>query len=354
VAKLNLTPERLKALDPKDMLGKTLELPKQIVAGMKLGRAFAHEHSLARPESVEWFGLGGSAIAGDVLQAMGYKPPATPMHMSIERYLHRVDSGTPRLICSYSGDTIEAVKAFEGVTASQIWMTMSSGGKIEALSHQAKVPHLKLPAGYPPRAALGFMLGAMIAVFEESLKCMVWEMPIALLEDDAQIYRALNPDENPALSLAVRLVDRTPVIYTVDSETMPAIAARFRTQLAENAKVWSHMAMLPEMAHNEVEAFPFLGQVLPTPLVILLGGWFHGIGLMDPRPALCSLMDTHSITHVTINPEETWNPGVERVEAVLRTLLFLDTVSVYLAILRAQDPFQIPVITKLKKATTLT
>jgi hypothetical protein len=65
-------------------------------------------------------------------------------------------------------------------------------------------------------------------------------------------------------------------------------------------------------------------------------------------------MDSHSIPHLTINPEETWNPGCERVEAVLRTLLFLDTVTVYLAILRAQDPFQIPVITKLKKATTLT
>jgi len=134
---------------------------------------------------------------------------------------------------------------------------------------------------------------------------------------------------------------------------MPAMASRFRTQLAENAKVWSHMAQLPEAAHNEVEAMPFVGQVLPPPLVLLLGSWNLGAPLEDPRPALRSLLESYSIRHVTIDPSQIWDVA-GRLEAGLRTLLLLDAASVYLAVLRAVDPYQIPVITGLKKVTSVT
>ncbi len=351
MAKLNLTSERLQATDANDMLGKTLELSPQIRTGQELARDFLKNNTLSVPEAVDWYGLGGSAIAADVLQALGYEPPALNLRMSVQRYPRLLDS--MRIVCSYSGDTIEAVHAFQQVQPSRVWFAISSGGKLEKLATAASVPHLKIPAGYPPRAALGFMLGAMIAIAEEHLNCVVWGLPMAKLEQDAKSYRLLDPETNPALGLAIQLVDRTPVIYTVDGATMPAMAARFRTQLAENAKVWSHMAMLPELAHNEIEALPFLAQVLPLPLVLLLGSWNLPQPLQDPRPALCSLLDAHSVQHVTVDPQKAWGAAA-RLEAGLRTLLLLDTVSVYLAILRAVDPFQIPVITELKKATTLT
>ena len=351
MAKLNLTIDRLRAIDAHDMLGKTLELPKQIQTGMELGRTFIQKHDLPKVEHVDWYGLGGSAIAGDILQALGYEPPVASLRLSVQRFPRLAD--LPRIVCSYSGDTIEAVRAFEDVKPQRIWFAISSGGKIEKLAKQANVPHLKIPANYPPRAALGFMLGAMIAVCEDLLHCVVRGLPTEKLEQDAKSYLQLDPEENPALALAMQMVDRTPVIYTVDSVTMPAIAMRFRTQLAENAKVWSHSALLPEMAHNEVESIPFLGQVLPPPLVLLLGSWNLAPSLVDPRPPLRTVLDSHSIRHVTVDPAQAW-PGSQRQEAGLRMLLLFDTASVYLAILRAIDPYQIPVITQLKKATTVT
>ncbi len=351
MAKLNLTSDRLRAIDASDMLSKTLELPRQIQTGAALAREFLKQNELSAPETLDWYGLGGSAIAADIFQALGYEPPALNLRLSVQRYPRQMDS--LRIVCSYSGDTIEALHAFQQVPPMRVWFAISSGGKLEQLAKSAGVPHLKIPSGYPPRTALGFMLGAMIAIAEERLNCAVWGLPTAKLEQDADSYRALNPESNPALALAIPLVDRTPVIYTVDGLTMPALAARFRTQLAENAKVWSHMAMLPELAHNEVEALPFLGQLLPPPCVLLLGSWTLSQPLQDPRPALRLLLDAHSIQHSTVDPQLTWGDA-SRLEIGLRTLLLLDAATIYLAILRAIDPFQISVITELKKATTVT
>jgi hypothetical protein len=171
------------------------------------------------------------------------------------------------------------------------------------------------------------------------------------LQPITESYRILDREKNPALSLAAQLVDRVPVIYTVDGLSMPSQALRFRAQLAENAKIWSHTAPLPEMAHNEVESFEFLGQVLPPPLVIFLGSWKHAGVFTDPRIGMRGLLDTLRISHVTLDPDELWGAGLSRLESGLRLLLLLDCASVYLALLRATDPTEIPIITKLKNSS---
>jgi hypothetical protein len=169
------------------------------------------------------------------------------------------------------------------------------------------------------------------------------------LAEDAKRYRQLDVESNPALALAVKLVDRTPVIYAVDGLTMPAVAFRLRAQLAENSKVWSHAFELPEMAHNEVESFAHLSQVLPPPLVIFLGSHLPDLRAADPRPGLRTLLDDFRIRHLTFDPAEIWDAALSRLEAGLRTMLLLDAATVYLALFKAVNPLEIPIITKLKK-----
>jgi glucose/mannose-6-phosphate isomerase len=346
--KINLTPERLRSLDGSDMLGKTLELPQQIRTGMHLGRDFLQQHKLEKIGALDWFGLGGSAVAGDLLQAFGFEPPAFPLRIFVQRFPRK--SAERRLVCSYSGNTIESVQAFSDVPPAQVWMTMSSGGRLQELSERAKVPHMALSSGYPPRAATGFMLGAMISIFEAvyGFRADDYDSSLQALDLDAQSYRSFDPATNRALALATKLIDRTPVIYTVDGLTMPAVANRFRTQLAENSKVWSHAAHLPEMAHNEVESLAFLAQLLPPPLVILLGSWTLSSKLTDPRPHLKRIFDSLPTLHETMDPREIWPETASRWTSGLRTMLLLDAASVFLAVLKAVDPMDIPVITKLK------
>lgn len=347
--KINLTEDRLRNLDAGNMLGKTLELPQQVVSGLELGQGFVRAHDLKQLDALDWFGLGGSAVAGDLLQGFGLEPPALPLRITVHRFPR--PSSQTRLVCSYSGNTVESLHAFETVPPSQVWFTMSSGGKLEELSRKARVPHLKLPGGYPPRAAVGFGLGAMIALFDAlynlqaSAECHAICRKLLVVSEE---YRRLNPDGNPALALAVKLIDKVPVIYTVDGLSMPGQALRFRAQLAENAKVWSHAAPLPEMAHNEVEAFEFLAQVSPPPLVIFLGTWNFAHTFPDPRLGMKMMLDSFHIQHLTLDPSELWGEPGSRLEAGLRTMLYLDAASVYLALLRALDPAEIPIITRLK------
>jgi glucose/mannose-6-phosphate isomerase len=345
---INLTADRLHSLDPGNMLGMTLELPQQIERGLELGREFARSHDLPKLDEVDWMGLGGSAVAGDLLQAFGYEPPALPLRMRVVRSPRPTKAA--RLVCSYSGNTVEALHAFEEVPRERIWFSMSSGGKLRDMARNAKVPHLTLPSGYPPRAAVGFTLGAMTAIFEEVYRVKPAELPDVLtrLNEDAPRYRILNQASNPALELAVTLVNRTPVIYAVDALTMPAVASRFRAQLAENSKVWSHAFELPEMAHNEVESFSHLSQLLPPPLVIFLGCHSRDSRTADPRPGLRTLSDDFRIGHTTLDPSQIWGAELSRLEAGLRTMLLLDAATVFLAVLRAVDPLEIPIITRLK------
>jgi glucose/mannose-6-phosphate isomerase len=345
----NLTEDRLRTLDPGNMLGMTLELPQQIERGLVLGREFARSHSLRKLDEVDWMGLGGSAVAGDLLQAFGYEPPALPLRLRLLRSPRPTTAA--RLVCSYSGNTVETLHAFEEVPPDRIWFSISSGGKLTEIARKAGVPHLTVPSGYPPRAAVGFTLGAMPAIFEVLYGFGSAELPdvLARLSEDAKRYRLLDAERNPALGLAVTLVDRTPVIYAVDGLAMPAVAFRFRAQLAENGKVWSHAFELPEMAHNEVESFAHLAQLLPPPLVILLGSHSPDSRTADPRPGLRSLLDDFRIRHVTLDPAQTWGAQLSRLESGLRTMLLLDAATVYLALLKAENPLEIPIITKLKK-----
>ncbi len=334
------------------MLGKTLELPEQIQRGMVLGKEFSRKHPLMRPDAVDWIGLGGSAVAGDLITAFGMHPPLVNVRISVRR--NPGVYSDPRLVSSYSGNTAESVLAFEQVPSDRIWFAMSSGGKLKELADQARVPHLMLPGGYPPRAAIGFGLGAVLAVLEDVYGfdgTRPLDIDFAALTAEANRYRSLAPAENPALDFARHLVDRTIVVYALQASFSGALGFRFRTQLAENSKVWSHVADLPELAHNEIEALPFLGQVLPTPLVVFLGSWPSTGKLVDPRPSLKIVLDRLGISHLTLDPAELW-PGLNRLMRGLKTLQLLDAATVYLALLRATDPFDIPTITEVKMAAS--
>jgi glucose/mannose-6-phosphate isomerase len=250
---------------------------------------------------------------------------------------------------------VETLGAFDEAPTDDIWFCMASGGKLKKLAAETCIPFLELPEGYPPRAAVGFPLGAMIAIWGAMNKLNEdtrFAIPFTALREDASKYRVLNADENPALAEAVRLVNRTPVIYSIDGSLTPALSVRFRAQLAENSKIWSHGAELPEMAHNEVESFEFLTQLEPQPRVIFLGSWRFKGKFGDPRPGIENILAGSGATSIRFDPEVMWGPQTSRLATGLRLMLFLDAVTIYLSFLRAIDPLEIPMITKLKNMTS--
>jgi len=350
---IQLTETRLKQLDPGNMLGMTLELDQQLVRGREIADEFLLHNRLREEPLLDWFGLGGSAVSGDLLQAFGLEPPSMFGRIFVRR--HSRPSDLPRLVCSYSGNTVEAVQALTEVDSRQVWLAMSSGGRLEQKANAAHIPYLNLPGGYPPRAAVGFSLGAMHRLFQKVYGFHTPEIeswPLAKLADDAKRYALLTREENPALDLAVKLVDRTPVIYTCDGLLGPALAFRLRAQFAENSKVWSHSSDLPELAHNEVEAFAHLSQVLPPPMVMFLGSWATAGTFADPRGPMEEMLGKLGVATVRLDPQELFPDSTGRLAQGIRLMLMLDAATVYLAILRAEDPLEIPRITGLKNLLT--
>ncbi len=343
--KPQLSPSRIASLDPGDMLGKTLELPKQIERGFLLGSDFARQAKLSMPPELDWYGLGGSAIVGDLVQGLQLSP--NPV------YVRRQPSGTlsrPRVVYSYSGNTAEALSAFdEGIKADKIWATASSGGELAAKAKDANIPHLMLPTGYPPRAAVGFGIGAFMALFAELFHQKVpWSArENDILTEDANRYEILDSQKNPALHLAENLVDRTPILYAVDPFLGPSLVSKAAAQFAENAKIWARGAVLPELAHNEVEAFPALAGLLPPPHILFLGEWPFP-DFPNPCAPIEALLSEYRIEFEHIEFRASNTSPTSRVLAGLRTMLLLDAASVYLALILARDPTAIPTITKLK------
>ncbi len=204
------------------------------------------EVDLSLYHTVTFCGMGGSGIVGDIakswLEHRGCKVPA----LTHRGYgLPNCVKGEEHLVVciSYSGNTEETLSSFkEAVERQATVVCISSGGKLEELAKSSGVLHLKVPEGYVPRFALGFMLSKVLCLLgidkEE-------------LEDARENLRSRYEEiKSKGEDIAQRLYGYVPVIYSTPLTS--AVAFRWKTQINENSKTPAYRAVLPEMHHNEV------------------------------------------------------------------------------------------------------
>ena len=196
--------------------------------------------------TVTFCGMGGSGIVGDIakswLEHRGCKVPA----LTHRGYgLPNCVKGEENLVVciSYSGNTEETVSNFEEAMQRQATIVcVSSGGKLEELAKSSGVLHLKVPEGFAPRFALGYMLSRVLAVLgidrEE-------------IEDARDNLKNSYEDiKKKGEEIANKLYSYIPVIYSTPLTEVAAF--RWKTQINENSKTQAYFATLPEMHHNEV------------------------------------------------------------------------------------------------------
>jgi glucose/mannose-6-phosphate isomerase len=202
--------------------------------------------------------MGGSAIAGDLTAALCRDRLPRPMIVVREyRWPAFVAADALTLLCSYSGNTEETLALFhEAGRRGAMRLALTTGGKLGEECRKQQVPRQSLPSGFPPRAAV---FPSWVAV-TRLVYALGWagdptpawtEAAMAL----AARARALGPGapepDNPVKRLARALQGRPVAIYA-GSETLGAVALRWRTQLNENAKLLAHSALVPELDHNEI------------------------------------------------------------------------------------------------------
>lgn len=340
----------LRAADPGGMLDSVASLPADVREGYELGRRTPDLPSGDGVRSLAFCGMGGSAIAGDVIGAL--LADRLPIPVSVVRAPElpaHCGPDTLVLASSYSGDTAETLSLFEQALGRGCrLLAITSGGELGRLAEGAGAACLRLPLGFVmPRAAFGYLalapLGALEAIgLGRDLGPDLEEAVSAL----GRIVEACAPDvassANPAKALALRMGERIPVIWGADGIAAVA-AARWKAEWNENAKLPAFSSALPELDHNEVVGWSD-GQGRPFVLVTLRHAGEH------PEIAARFPPSIEIARSSGMDVEEVWAGGRSPLARLLELVLHGDLASTYVALVRGVDPSPIVAIARLKRA----
>ncbi len=334
------------SLDSQNM-GEAIEsLPLMLKEGREIGGKASPVSLGGRVSSIAFLGMGGSGIAGELISSLFVDILPFPVFV-IRDYKIPPFLGDQTLFfaVSYSGDTEETLEACNSaLERGGKVVAVTSGGKLSSLAQEKGFPLLKIPAGYQPRAAVGFLFGASLS-FLEKLGFFgdlgpVWEETFSVLLNLKEIYsRATPAEENPAKKLSLEALGKEIVIFSSPGITTSA-ALRWKAQLNENSKITALIDSYPELDHNEIVA-----------LSHRKGNYFL-ITLRDleehPRVSLRIRLTSEIIEPFISGIAEIQSQGKSRL-ARLFSLIFLgDFFSYYLALLRGVDPTPVEAIKVLK------
>jgi glucose/mannose-6-phosphate isomerase len=331
------------------MLATVAALPSQCAEGYSAGRAVADLPSVDDVTAVTYCGMGGSAVAGDVLRALYRERLGVPFDVNRSSVLPAYCGPRTLVVASsYSGRTAETLACFrEAVSRGCRVIAIASGGPMASEAGTGGYAVVPVPPGSMPRAALGHIAFGVIGALEA-----VGLLPQAAPDVEETVAELtalagrLGPGvprvSNDSKELAWQIGDRVPVIW--GAEGLGAVAAaRWKTQFNENAKVPAWCSSLPELDHNEV-----VGWTRPA------GGSFMVIALRHEDEAAdvaarfpISLDIARDAGAVTA---EEWAAGRSALARLFSLILMGDFTSTYLGLLRGADPSPIAAIERLKAA----
>ena len=145
-----------------------------------------------------------------------------------------VDDETLIFTVSYSGNTEETLSMLtEALSAGAPTISVTSGGTMGEIAMENGLPLISLPDGYRPRAAISHQFFSLAtAMHKLDLVGTSWgEVPEALSTLEAirdEVSMAVPVDENLAKKVALRLLDKVPLVY--GSSLLEGVAYRIRSQ----------------------------------------------------------------------------------------------------------------------------
>ncbi len=344
-----LTDSDLKAADPDGMHDYIVSFAEQVRRGRERARGISVPFPSDAVDHVVLAGMGGSAIAGDLLAAL--VEPVSPVPVTVSRSygLPRfVDENTLVIISSYSGNTEETLAGFDAALERGSFVyCITSNGHVQQRAEAEELPYHQLPGGMPPRAALGYSLAAVVhlatALDLIDVSPEAWSEAADVL---AEMTRELDQrGGNRALDIAEALAKRIAIIYSGPGLLAP-VNLRWRCQLEENAERLAFGNLYPEWNHNEIMGWARSSD-----------DWvFEQLGVITLRDR-----DDHSrvqqrmdiIRELLEEKAGYWTEVTTRGDHRLTRMLSLihlgDWVSLYLAALTGANPMSISLISELKK-----
>ncbi len=339
----------LRAADPSDMLGVVGAFADHVAQAYAAGLATPDPPSVDGVTSVAFCGMGGSAVAGDVLKQVFRDRLGVPIDVNRSPVLPKfAGPDTLAVVSSYSGDTSETLSAFSQAEARGCRIVaVTGGGALGAACAARGLTVVPIPGGLQPRAALGHLAFSMLGALESCGLLPPLAAEVGETVDEVRgLLAGLGPDvptdANVAKQLAVWLGDRVPVVW--GAEGVGSLAAmRWKTQLNENGKVPAWHAAMSELNHNEV-----VGWVPPF-------GEGHAVFALRHEGEHAELAERFSLTiplveEAGLEVREVHARGRSALSMALSLVVLGDMTSCYVGLRRGVDPTPVDIITRLKAA----
>jgi glucose/mannose-6-phosphate isomerase len=344
---IDLDDERaLAAADPGGMLGALALVAEHGRRGYALGRDADADGGDVR--AVVCCGMGGSGVAGEIARSLYADRLRVPL-VTVRAPELPAFAGPDTLVVatSYSGGTAETLDAFEDALGRGCRIVaIASGGEL-ARRADGRVPLVRVAEGLMPRAAFGLLTFAMFGVLERAgaLAPLGDEVSAALGELEP-VLETLAPSApfavNEAKRVARAIGSRVPVVWGAEGFAAAA-AARWRTQVNENAKLPAMSAALPELDHNEVVGW---GAGTGSDFVVV------ALRHEGERPDVATRFEPSLEIAADAGADtlEVWARGSSPLARLLSLVAIGDHAATYLALLRGADPTPIDAIVRLKRA----
>jgi glucose/mannose-6-phosphate isomerase len=342
---MDLSRAALEAADPSRQFAEVLDMPIHLRDAL-----WRMDSAGAAPVDARLglivAGMGGSAIGGRLARGALGGRLLRPLLVGPAYALPAWAGPETLVLCSsYSGDTEEAVAAYDDASARGApRIVATTGGALAGRARADGVPVVPLPGGFQPRAAVGYTL---VAALEAAALCGTGpslreeiEAAAMLVERLAAEWGPDGPEDGEAKALARRLDGSVPIV--VGGELSAAAAYRWKCQFNENAKLPSWSVELPEGDHNEIVGWPAVGALGRFACIVLDDPGAH------PRNRLRTEL-THELAERSFGTVARVSArGQSRLERLLSLVLLGDLVSLYLAALRGADPADVSELGALK------
>ncbi|HEX6023233.1 MAG TPA: bifunctional phosphoglucose/phosphomannose isomerase [Solirubrobacter sp.] len=291
-------------------------------------------------------GMGGSAAGGRLAIAALGRRLTRPVVVADGYALPGWAGPSTLVLCSsYSGSTEETLAAYDhALELGAPRLVVSTGGPLVERARRDDVPVIPVPAGFQPRAAIGY---SFVAALEAAALAGAAPSVRDEIEAAADLAETLAAEWGPgggdeAKDLARALHGTVPVI--AGAELGAAAAYRWKCQFNENAALPAFTSVLPEADHNEVVGWRSARELGRFSYVSLEDTDVHARNARRAeRTAEIVAAGADPVLRVRAR-------GESRVERLVSLVLLGDLVSIYAAVLRGANPAEIGPIDSLKAA----
>ena len=322
------------------------DFPAQVREGFRTGERYTKALLPGKPHWILFCGMGGSAVAGDIMKIYLEEKARIPVIVTKSFELPGwIDRKGLVVALSYSGDTREVLSVCRQARERGLNMLcVTSGGAMRRFCEDNGVSYIGIPGGLPPRLALGYLFFPLLSYL---IACGIVDRDDRGLEEmhgilSAIAGRNMGDEDGFERDYACKIKGYLPVIYS--SYQLEGCAWRWKNQLNENAKVFSYVNFFPEVCHNEIEAWNLYDPFAENMIAVFLRDKNEPAWLCSRFEMAGCIIGSQSFRSITVYSE-----GTFFLSRIFSLIYAGDWVSYHLAEIREMDPGKIENIEFIKK-----